>query len=184
MEGGTLSKHGRDQLQQLYSHELQDILKLLSNTCCNKTKFSKRQNARQVVLCNDGIHRWQRPIFFQFKIYFSFPRYFVVRTYALNFTLMQTSEIKINTFLRGGGDSEGRHRSPKIYLCIFPRKYDRGNVFPEVGWVGVHSFDACSDILESASSEPSKCNVTIKFSPRVSLRLILKYSFNAYLSYP
>ena len=106
MEGGTLSKHGRDQLQQLYSHELQNILKLLSNTCCNKIKFSKRQNARQVVLCNDGIHRWQRRIFFQFKIHFSFPRYFVVRTYALNITLMQTSEIRINTFLRGEGDSE------------------------------------------------------------------------------
>ena len=95
---------------------------------------------------------------------------------------MQTSEIKINAFLRGGGDSEGRHKSLKIYLCIFPRKYDRGNVFPE--WLDGHSLDTCSGILESASSEPSKCNVTITFSPHVSLRLILKYSFNAHLSHP
>ena len=159
-----------------YSHELQVFFKLLSNTCCNKTKFSKRQNARQVVLCYDGIHRWQR------RIFFSIHRYFVVRTYALNFTLMQTSEIKINAFLRGGGDSEGRHKSLKIYLCIFPRKYDRGNVFPE--WLDGHSLDTCSGILESASSEPSKCKVTVKFSPHVSQRLILKYSFHAYLSQP
>ena len=99
---------------------------------------------------------------------------------------MQTSEIKINMFLRGDGDSEGRHISQKVYLwgtCIFPTKYDRGNVFPE-GAVGVHSFDTCPGILESASSEPSKCKVTIKFSHPVSLRLILKYSFNAYLSHP
>ena len=41
--------------------------------------------------------------------------------------LMQTSEIKINMFLRGDGDSEGRYITLKIYLWgtyIFPRKYD------------------------------------------------------------
>ena len=130
------------------------------------------------MLCYDGIHRWQQ------RIFFSFHRYFVVGTYALNFTLMQTSEIKINTFLRGGCDSEGRHKSPKINLCMFPRKYERGNVHPEGEWVGGHSFETCSGILESASSEPSKCKVTVKFSPHVSLTLILKYSFNAYLSHP